>query len=183
MSKVDITPLSNAIERLEEALAVYHGDPSQTLIRDGLIQRFEFTYEIAHRTLKRYLVEVSPTPAQYDAMPFQDLIRSANTQGLLLGDWPKWRVYRDMRASSVLKFALVDARQGGNRRKSAVYAPVHEHFEPISNAASRRRSEFQHTARTSLTYDETTAIEVVEGIAPFVAEARYLREQLANRLK
>ena len=135
MSKVDIQPLANAIARLEEALAVYRRDPSQTLIRDGLIQRFEFTYEIAHRTLKRYLVEVSPAPAQYDAMPFQDLIRTANTQGLLLGDWPKWRVYRDMRA------------------------------------------------RTSHTYDETTALEVVEGIEPFVAEARHLREQLASRLK
>ena len=30
-------------------------------------------------------------------MPFADLIRSANEQGLLLGDWPKWRLYRDMR--------------------------------------------------------------------------------------
>lgn len=62
MSKVDIQPLANAVARLEEALVVYRRDPSQTLIRDGLIQRFEFTYEIAHRTLKRYLVEVSPAP-------------------------------------------------------------------------------------------------------------------------
>lgn len=92
MSKVDITALSKAIDRLEEALVVYQRDKSQTIIRDGLILRFEFTYEIAHRTLKRYLVEVSPTPGEYDAMPFQDVIRSGNEQGLLLGDWSKWRI-------------------------------------------------------------------------------------------
>lgn len=92
MSKVDITALSKAIDRLEEALVVYQRDKSQTIILDGLILRFEFTYEIAHRTLKRYLVEVSPTPGEYDAMPFQDVIRSGNEQGLLLGDWSKWRI-------------------------------------------------------------------------------------------
>jgi len=31
-------------------------------------------------------------------MSFQELIRSANEQGLLLGDWPAWRRYGDMRA-------------------------------------------------------------------------------------
>ena len=30
-------------------------------------------------------------------MTFQDQIRSANEQGLLLGAWPKWRDYRKMR--------------------------------------------------------------------------------------
>ena len=33
-------------------------------------------------------------------MPFQDLIRSGNEQGLLSGDWPKWKEYRDMRAKT-----------------------------------------------------------------------------------
>ncbi len=31
-------------------------------------------------------------------MPFQDLIRTANQQGLLLGDWPDWHRYRDLLA-------------------------------------------------------------------------------------
>ena len=31
-------------------------------------------------------------------MAFQDLIRTANQQGLLLGDWPAWHRYRDLRA-------------------------------------------------------------------------------------
>ena len=90
----------NAIHRLEEGLDAYAGDTSQTLIRDGLVQRFEFTYEIAHKMLKRFLEYASPSPEQYDSMPFPDLIRSGNEQGLLLGDWPKWKGYRDMRVKS-----------------------------------------------------------------------------------
>ena len=32
-------------------------------------------------------------------MSFADLIRSGNEQGLLLGTWPDWKRYRDMRAT------------------------------------------------------------------------------------
>jgi hypothetical protein len=38
-------------------------------------------------------------------MPFQDLIRTGNEQGLLRGDWPAWR-YRDMRASHTYAAAV-----------------------------------------------------------------------------
>ena len=33
-------------------------------------------------------------------MAFADLIRSGNEQGLLLGDWSKWRIYREMRSKT-----------------------------------------------------------------------------------
>ena len=33
-------------------------------------------------------------------MAFQDLIRTANQQDLLLGDWPAWHRYRDARAKT-----------------------------------------------------------------------------------
>lgn len=97
---LDLTLLGTVIARLKEGLERYQRDTSDTQIRDGLIQRFEFTYEISHKMLKRYLEAVSPSPEQYDAMPFQDLIRTGNEQGLLSGDWPKWRVYRGMRSKT-----------------------------------------------------------------------------------
>ena len=31
-------------------------------------------------------------------MPFADLIRTANEQGLLCGDWSDWKRYREMRS-------------------------------------------------------------------------------------
>lgn len=45
----------NALKRLEEAIARYQASPSDTLYRDGLIQRFEFTFELAWKSLKEYL--------------------------------------------------------------------------------------------------------------------------------
>lgn len=93
-----IGPFERAIQRLEEGLARYRADTGDTQIRDGLIQRFEFTYELGHKVLKRYLAYASASPEQFDEMTFQDMIRTANEQGLLLGNWPDWRRFREMRA-------------------------------------------------------------------------------------
>jgi len=95
---IELGSMSRALLRLQEALDLYEQDPSQTIVRDGLIQRFEFTYEIATKILKPAREEAAASPAQYDQMSFATLIRSANEQGLLLGDWPRWRHYRDMRS-------------------------------------------------------------------------------------
>jgi nucleotidyltransferase substrate binding protein (TIGR01987 family) len=131
---LQITPLENAIARLAEGLARYERDRSDDQIRDGLIQRFEFTYEQAHKTLKRYLEWSAASPQDFDALSFADLIRSGNEAGLLLHDWPVWRGYRDMRA------------------------------------------------KTSHTYDEAIALEVVAGIPAFLADATHLRDELRRRL-
>lgn len=132
--RLNISALEKAIDRLQEGLTRYERDITDAQIRDGLIQRFEFTYEISHKMIKRYLEFISPTPEQYDGMAFQDLIRSGNEQGLLLGDWSAWREYREMRG------------------------------------------------KTSHTYDEDVALEVVEGIPAFLEEAQYLLGKLSERL-
>lgn len=132
--KPDISNFERIIARLEEAIAEYEKDTTKTIVRDGDIQRFEFTYEIAHKTLKRFLEFASPSPDQYDKMIFQNLIRSGNEQGLLLGDWTDWKRYRDMRS------------------------------------------------KTSHTYDEEIAREVLAGIPAFLEEARHLRNKLKERL-
>jgi len=50
--------------------------------------------------LKRYLERTSPNPELIDAMSFADLIRTGNEQSLLLSDWNKWKVFREMRSKS-----------------------------------------------------------------------------------
>ncbi|TAN62074.1 MAG: nucleotidyltransferase [Magnetospirillum sp.] len=131
---LDITPLQNAVIRLREGLERYRLDETDAQIRDGLIQRFEFTYELSHKMLKRYLAETSANPAEYEGMAFADLVRSGSENGLLLGDWPSWRGYRDMRA------------------------------------------------KTSHTYDENVATEVVAGIDAFLEEVEFLVARLRTRL-
>ncbi len=132
--KPTVEPFERSIARLEEGLVRFLKDISDDQIRDGLIQRFEFTYEQSHKVLKRYLEYASANPTLIDAMTFQELIREGNVQGLLLGEWLDWRGFRDMRNS------------------------------------------------TSHTYDEETALKVVEDIPRFVDEVKFLRERLRERL-
>jgi len=40
-----------------------------------LIQRFEFTHELSHKMLRRYLKETAASPEEIDRIPFADLIR------------------------------------------------------------------------------------------------------------
>ncbi len=46
---------SRAFAQLEDAIKSYLAAPQDTLYRDGLIQRFEFTVELAWKSLREYL--------------------------------------------------------------------------------------------------------------------------------
>lgn len=94
---LDFSPLANAIARLDEGLTRYLNDTSDTQIRDGLIQRFEFTYDLSHKMLRRALETTAANPEEIDRMSFPTLIRTGTEQGLLRGDWTDWRAYREMR--------------------------------------------------------------------------------------
>lgn len=45
----------HALAQLEEAIERYQKAPEDSLYRDGLIQRFEFTVELAWKSIKEYL--------------------------------------------------------------------------------------------------------------------------------
>jgi len=94
---LDVSPLVRAVARLAEGLERHRKEPQDEQLRDGLIQRFEFTYELSHRMLRRYLRTAVASPDEIDQMSFQDLVRTASRQGLLCGDWPAWRRFREMR--------------------------------------------------------------------------------------
>ncbi len=80
--QLDFTSLRNALARLAEGYQRYQSDISDIQIRDGLIQRYEFTYEISHKMLKRHLEMTAANPEAFDALPFADLIRTGNEQSL-----------------------------------------------------------------------------------------------------
>lgn len=48
---------NNTLQRLKEAVKEYEKNNSD-VIRDGIIQRFEFTYELAWKTAKDYLEDI-----------------------------------------------------------------------------------------------------------------------------
>jgi len=94
---IDPAPLGRAVDRLREGLARHQAEPLDEQLRDGLIQRFEFTYELSHKMLRRYLQETSPSPEEVALQSFADLIRAGTAQGLLRAEWPAWRRFRDIR--------------------------------------------------------------------------------------
>lgn len=100
---LELSSFDNAILRLDEGIQRYAKDITDSQIRDGLIHRFELTYALSHKMLKRFLESTSPNPAEIDELAFQDLIRTGNEQGLLLSDWAHWKKYREMRARTSLK--------------------------------------------------------------------------------
>lgn len=94
---LDPKPLRNAIERLREGLERFRRAADDEQLRDGLIQRFEFTYELSHRTLRRCLADTAASPDEIARLPFAELIRIGTDQGLLRSGWPAWRRFREMR--------------------------------------------------------------------------------------
>lgn len=103
---IDITSFRNAISQLEKAIgysrsSIADNDPGlQEQLRNSVIQCFEFTYELSHKMLKRYLEQTSASAEEVDVATFQDLIRTGNEKGLLRSDWRQWRDYRQARNDS-----------------------------------------------------------------------------------
>lgn len=81
---LDLTPLRRALASLEAALA----RPKDEFIRDSVIQRFEYTYELSWKLLKRHL-EYDEGSAIVDQLSRKELYRVAGEKGLLqdVGAW------------------------------------------------------------------------------------------------
>jgi len=103
---LDFNPLRNAIEQLEKSLRFTASPLAQNdaelfeQLRNSVILCFEFTYELSHKMLRRFLKEMSASPDNIESLSFADLIRTGNEQGLLRSDWNRWKVYRQARTDS-----------------------------------------------------------------------------------
>jgi nucleotidyltransferase substrate binding protein (TIGR01987 family) len=103
---IDLTPLAKALARLHESLAYLNSDAAQqdsALARQfqmATIQAFEFTYELAHKTLKRYLEATEPSRLVVEEMSFATLIRTAAERGLIKNSWDVWSAYRKARGTT-----------------------------------------------------------------------------------
>jgi nucleotidyltransferase substrate binding protein (TIGR01987 family) len=109
--EIDITSLERAIRALEAALMRHAATPADDLVRDGCIQRFEFTYELSYKMLKRFLEATSENPPEFDKMSFQNIIRTGSERDLLLNDLPRWIEYRTARGTTSHAYDEVKAKQ------------------------------------------------------------------------
>ena len=65
--------LQRAIERLREAVSAVQASDPNSILQDGLIQRFEFTYELAWKSAKAKLEEQGVTETNSPKSVFREL--------------------------------------------------------------------------------------------------------------
>lgn len=94
---IDHSSLEKALATLQEASLAHDQSPSDLFIRDACIQRFEYSYELAHEMLHRHLAATEPNAAEIDSLTFPDMIRLAFARGLTAEEWATWRLYREAR--------------------------------------------------------------------------------------
>jgi nucleotidyltransferase substrate binding protein (TIGR01987 family) len=95
--KLDLSSFEKALASLKEALIELQKDTTNGFVKDSVVQRFEYTYELSHKMLKRFLAVAEFSSQEIDGMVFGEIIRTANEKGLLLNDLTKWNEYRKMR--------------------------------------------------------------------------------------
>jgi nucleotidyltransferase substrate binding protein (TIGR01987 family) len=97
---LDLTSMEKAVRSLESAIDIYNrnpaptNDPERTVLRDGVIQRFELTFELSWKMLKRYLEQYGLE--RPDRLSNRDLFRVGFEQELI-DDPEKWFLYLRMR--------------------------------------------------------------------------------------
>nr|WP_315197240.1 nucleotidyltransferase substrate binding protein [uncultured Aquabacterium sp.] len=118
MSTLDLSALRSAMASLDDGLAVV-GDSNwfsqqdervrNTLVA-GVIQNFEFVYEISVKMLRRQLEAEADTPAEIDQAGFRDLLRLAAEKGLI-SDVEAWFGFRQMRNITAHTYDHAKAQQ------------------------------------------------------------------------
>lgn len=97
---IALQPLHKALAALGSAQHYWQAEPDESgrkpHLRAGVIQSFEFTYELSVRLLRRVLMERSAVPPQVADLSFNDLLRAGADAGLL-PDPLAWRQWRDLR--------------------------------------------------------------------------------------
>ena len=102
--RLDLSALRDAVGSLEEGLEVVsdsewfnqQSEKVQNTLIAGVIQNFEFVYEISIKMVKRQIELESASPTEVDETNFRDVLRVAAEKGLI-ADVEAWFKYRKMR--------------------------------------------------------------------------------------
>ena len=84
----------NACSQLSTAVSAYSAAPEDALYRDGLIQRFEFTFELAWKSLKEYMEDQG---ADMNGITFSKQVFKAAYANRLIHDEAVWLSMLDAR--------------------------------------------------------------------------------------
>lgn len=93
---INLSSLEKAILTLDEAIIRSKQAPLDDLLRDGVIQRFEYTFELSIKMLKRILEKMSVLASVIDTLSYNQLLREAAEKGLI-DNVRQWMMYRHQR--------------------------------------------------------------------------------------
>ncbi|MDX8410575.1 MAG: nucleotidyltransferase substrate binding protein [Mariprofundaceae bacterium] len=105
---LNLQPLQRALTSLEEALK-NPNVAADDLLRDGCIQRFEYTYELCVKMLKRLLKEME-SPEHVERLMHRDMIRLGADKGLI-AEPQAWFVFREKRNITSQTYNEAKARE------------------------------------------------------------------------
>lgn len=90
---LDLSPLLRAVASLQRGLYRWQENPGDEELRDAVIQRFEYTFELAWKFLRRQLAQEVASPKDLDLMSYQELFREGARRGLIR-DPERWFFFR-----------------------------------------------------------------------------------------
>ena len=96
IKKIDFTSFASALVSLKKAIDRAAGAPDDDEVRDAVIQRFEYTYELAWKMIKRQLEAEAAVPSDIDTLSFRSLMREAAEKGMI-DSFEPWLVFREQR--------------------------------------------------------------------------------------
>lgn len=111
MASLNLEPLQKAINQLNNGLKQYKKHSEDDLLRDGVIQRFKYTYELSWKMLKLFIEQTSANPEEVDRTSFPDLIRTGSELGLLRSGWDVWLDFRKGRGTTSHVYDEIKAKE------------------------------------------------------------------------
>ena len=102
-TRLDLSALRQTLASLQDGLEVvedqswFKQQPAkvQNTLIAGVIQNFEFVYEVSFKMLRRQLELEAASPDEFDAGNFRDVLRAGAEKGLV-GNVENWFTYRQM---------------------------------------------------------------------------------------
>jgi nucleotidyltransferase substrate binding protein (TIGR01987 family) len=125
-----LTPLNKAFLSLKVAVDRAAQNPNDLEIRDGCIQRFEYTYELAIKMIKRFIKEEQPLSENVNQLNYRDLLRLAGEIGLIEEIEP-WFQFREARNQTSHAYDDIKAKDVFNTIK--IFIPYVQNLIAVLN--------------------------------------------------